>query len=268
MSYISQRIVKQKKYYYLEESFEYKNKLVKESVYFGSMYPSNDEIFLGYEVLKRTCLARNHIVIVPPLTEFIRNRTAKILENVKNTHLENLKKLNEKQLQKINNEKIQSLINFFLLIEKNKIEKINFEHLMKYYLESIQKNEALTEIKIRKMHSLIMGHLESKSEEYDSNLMHIFLTWYKEKTDLIHQVEFAAKFYAKFYNLKLFNENNPLLSFVLMNYILEQKGFPFIEISKKRINSFDKALESALKEDYKLITYFLVDEICKTKKEL
>ena len=67
--------------------------------------------------------------------------------------------------------------------------------------------------------------------------------------------------------LKLFKENNPILSFVLMNYILEQKGFPFIEISKKRINSFDKALESALKENYKLITYFLVDEICKNRNK-
>jgi len=261
MSYISQRTVKGKKYYYLEESFKFNKKLVKESVYFGSMYPSNDEIFLGEEVLNKTCLARNHIVLVPPLTEFIRNRTAKIIDNAKTNYL---KKLNENQIQKINKQKIQSIIEIFYLTEKKQIEIKNLKHLLEYYNEGILKNEPLTEIKIKKMHSLLSENIKMKNEEYDSQVMHLFLTWHKEKNDLIHQIEFAAKFCAKFYNLKLFKENNFILSFILMNYILEQKNFPFIIISNKKFDKFKKNLEEGRDVDnFKSITTFLIKEVIK-----
>lgn len=268
MSYISQRIVKGKKYYYLEESFEYKKKLVKESVYFGSMYPSNDEIFLGYEVLKRTCLARNHTVIVPPLTEFIRNRAARILEENKNRYLNYTKKLNKKEIQKITEEKINNLNQISLVLENPDINKKNLKNLFDYYAEGIAKNEPLTEIKIKKMYSLILGHNEIENWNYDSKVLHLFLTWYKEKNDLIYQIEFAAKFCAKFYNLKLFQENNLILSVILMNYILEQKGFPYCIIQKKRISTFNKAIENSGEENFKPITDFLIKEEIKTTRKI
>lgn len=237
-------------------------------MYFGSMYPSNDEIFLGYEVLKRTCLARNHTVLTPPLTQFIKNKTAKILEYNKDNYFEYLKKLSKKQLQKITEEKIQNIVQLFTIIEKNNIQKENLKNLFDYYNEGIIKNEPLTEVKIKKMHSLILGHNEIQNWDYDSKILHLFLTWYKEKNDLIYQIEFAAKFFIKFYNLKLFKENNLILSVVLMNYILEQKNFPFCIISKKRVSAFNNALKSGeSNETYKLITNFLIKEEIKTMKK-
>ena len=266
MSYISQRIVKSKKYYYLEESFEYNKKLIKESVYFGSISPSNDELFLGYEILKRTCLARNHTVIVPPLTEFIRNRTAKLLKNAKNNYSEKINKLNKTQLLKLKETKINNLVQLYALDKTTPVLEKNLSNLFEYYNEGILKKESLTEIKIRKLHSLLTANNENKNEEYDSNTMHLFLTWYKEKTDLIHEVEFAAKFCAKFYNLKLFQTHNFVLAIILMNYILEQKQFPFVMLFKKRVEIFKKVLEEGKKENFKPITTFLIKEVIKQSK--
>ena len=267
MSYISQRNVKGKKYYYLEESFFFNKKLIKESVYFGSMYPSNDEIFLGIQVLNRTCLARNHTVLTPPLTEFIKNKTAKILEFAKNIYLKKYETLSKKQLQKLKEQKLQALINFSSNTRTDLIEKKNLKKLLNYYEEGLLKNELLTETKIRKMHSLLTNSSEIKSEEYNSNLLHLFFTWHKEKNDLIHQVEFASKFCSKFFNLKLFKEHNLILTYILMNYILEQKKFPFVPIQKKRIEKYKKTLNEGEKENFKPITTFLIKEINKFNKK-
>ena len=266
MSYISTRNVKGKKYYYLEESFKFKNKLVKESVYFGSMYPSNDEIFLGEEVLRRTCLARNHNVIVLPLTEFIRNRTAQILENAKNNYLSELNKLNEEEIKKLRTNKFEKLISLFEKLSPMQLSKEKIKDLTEYYSENLLKNELLNEVKIKKIYSLLLKNNETKNETIDFSQLHLLLTWQKEKNDLIHQVEFAAKFCSKFYSLKLFKEHNLLLTIILMNYILEQKNFPFILLSDRKVKIFDKALTDGEKENYKSITKFLIKETIKQSK--
>jgi hypothetical protein len=267
MSYISQRIVKGKKYYYLEESFKFKNKLVKESVYFGSMYPSNDELFLGEEVLRRTCLAREHIVLVPPLTEFIKNKTAKLLEKAKNDYSEKLNQLTQIQITQLKTKKFENLIKSFSLEQKQLVLTKNLKNLIDYYNEGITKNEPLSEIKIKKMHSLLLetketklGTNENKLDEYNPAQLHLLLTWYKEKNDLIHQIEFAAKFCSKFYSLKLFKENNLVLANILQNYILEQKGFLFLIIPNKKISIYNKALENEESENFQIITKLLIKE--------
>ncbi len=281
MSYISTRIVKGKKYYYLEESFKFKNKLVKESVYFGSMYPSNDEIFLGEEVLKRTCLARNHTVFVPPLSEFIKNKTAKLLEKAKEEYLEKLNQLTQIQITQIKLNQFENLIKSLSNNEKKTISTKNLKNLIDYYNEGITKNEPLSEIKIKKIHSLLLetkenklittenklGTKENKLEEYNPTQLHLLLTWYKEKNELIHQVEFAAKFSSKFYSLKLFKENNLILANILQNYILEQKGFLFLIIPNKKIKIYSEALEETKEnENFQIITKLLIKETIKKSK--
>jgi hypothetical protein len=265
MSYISQRTVKGKKYYYLEESFQFNKVLVKESVYFGSMYPSNDEIFLGEEVLRRTCLERNHIVINPPLTQFIKNRTAGILENSKKNYLNEFSKLTKKQILAVKKKRLDSLKNLAALCNESVGEK-NLDNCLKYYSKSINNNEPLTEYKIKKFHSLLQGVNEDKINENELKFTPLLFTWFKEKTDLINQVEFAAKFASKFFSLKLFEHNNLLLSIILANYILEQKQFPFVLVSKKRFPSLIKSLNFGDKENFKPITNFFAKEIVKQNK--
>jgi hypothetical protein len=90
--------------------------------------------------------------------------------------------------------------------------------------------------------------------------MHLLLVWFREKNDLIHPVEFAAKFCAKLLSLKPFSEYNTALACILMNYILEQKGFRFVNIPTKRKITFKKAVLAASQEDFKPITKLVIEE--------
>ena len=138
------------------------------------MYPSNDELFLGFEILKRTCLERNHIVTNPPLTEFITSRTSRIIfelnENFKNKN-NNFKKLG---YNKINSNKINFLNERF---ENSSSQKFNYPSLtkcMNYYSRSLKNNEDLTEAKLKKMYCLLN---EIKSKEFlieERFLLHFF----------------------------------------------------------------------------------------------
>ena len=79
MSYISKRVVKGTIYYYLDESIRANKKLFVESIYLGSELPSNEKLFEAFNKLKKKCDLKKHVVLVPPLTEFIATRTAKNL---------------------------------------------------------------------------------------------------------------------------------------------------------------------------------------------
>ncbi|MFA6269183.1 MAG: hypothetical protein WCW13_03110 [archaeon] len=265
MSYLCKRIVKQKKYYYLEEAFHYKDKLTKESVYLGSLSPSNDELFLAEEMLKRKCLAKEHVVLVPPLTEFIKNRTASIIEISKNARAKKLAKLSGKRKKDLKKKEREL---FFKPLTKLRLnEEIptlkNFQSCFRYYDLELKKNEPITETKIHKMYSLLNGNTNAQISEESKNILHALSVWYKEKDDLIHPVEFAAKFHSKFLNLKPFEKYGTTLALLLMNYILEQKGFGFVNISSKRKSAYEKAIVAGAKEDFNLFTKFLIKEVIK-----
>lgn len=261
MSYISQRTVKGKKYYYLEESFFFKKILVKESVYFGSMYPSNDELFLGFEVLKRTCLARNHLVLVPPLTEFIKNRTGKKLFDL----IEFQKNNDKLQIQNHTFKKKEKINALKEIIQKNNfnIPSVSLNNCMNYYLKILKKNESLNETKLKKIYCLLNGLKEISFSDEESKLIHLLIVWLNEKNDLIHPIEFASKFSAKLYSLNLFKNQNLLFIIIINNYLLEQKGFFPITPSQKRMPSFINSLNEGLNENYKKITVFFVKETLK-----
>lgn len=97
MSHIVSRIVKGRKYYYLEESFKHGKKWVKESIYFGSEKPTNSQLLTAFEELKKKCTNKKHVVLVQPLSEFISNETALKLQKAAENKKAFLKKLTDSQ---------------------------------------------------------------------------------------------------------------------------------------------------------------------------
>jgi Fic family protein len=97
MSQIIKRKVKGIEYFYLEESFKTKSKWVKESIYFGSEKPHNDELLKAFDELNKKCLKKGHEVLVLPLTEFVTQAQALKLKvaNENKKHL--LKSMTPKQ---------------------------------------------------------------------------------------------------------------------------------------------------------------------------
>ena len=62
------------------------------------------------------------------------------------------------------------------------------------------------------------------------NLMAGLMAWYKENKDKIHPVELAAKFHARLVTIHPFADGNGRMARLLMNYILQINGFPFLDI--------------------------------------
>lgn len=97
MSRIIKRKVKGIEYFYLEESFKNKGKWIKESIYFGSEQPNNEDLLKAFSELSKKCLKKGHEVLVLPLTEFVTQAQALKLKNAKENKKNLLKSMTHKQ---------------------------------------------------------------------------------------------------------------------------------------------------------------------------
>ena len=64
--------------------------------------------------------------------------------------------------------------------------------------------------------------------ELISSLMRKTMNWYAENKSVIHPVELAAFFHCKLTTVHPFADGNGRMARLLMNYILQINGFPFI----------------------------------------
>ena len=97
MSRVIKRKVKSGEYFYLEESFKVKGKWVKESIYFGSTKPTNEELSKAFNELNKKCLRKGHEVLVLPLTEFVTQAQALKLKLAKENKKHLLKSMTFQQ---------------------------------------------------------------------------------------------------------------------------------------------------------------------------
>ncbi|MBU2099750.1 Fic family protein [Candidatus Micrarchaeota archaeon] len=95
------------------------------------------------------------------------------------------------------------------------------------------------------------------------NLMKKLIKWFEENEKLIHPTELAAKFHTKFTSIHPFADGNGRMARLLMNYILQQKNFPFTNIPLKRRQAYMKTQAAGNKENHKPFTKFLAEEIIK-----
>ena len=262
--------MKGKKYYYLEESFLWNSKLIKESVYIGAISPSNDEIFLAFEILSRTCTAKDHIVLVPPLTKYIKSRTAALLERTKNASWSSPSSNNMPDT-------FQPIVS--LTQQKIFLESINFldnepapsansaKKLWQFYAIELAKSALLNESFLRTIHKHIAGAGVKQNYESDPKLIHLLRVWYEEKNGLIHPLELAAKFESKLIELSLFPTHSRAVARIASNYILQTHGFDFVNIPKRRKKAYEKALIESVKENYFSHTKLLCEELLKQRKK-
>ena len=72
-----------------------------------------------------------------------------------------------------------------------------------------------------------------------------FFDWYKGNNDKIHPVELAALVHLKFVTIHPFADGNGRLSRLMMNFVLNMKGYPMLNISYEGRASYYNALEMA-----------------------
>ncbi|MFH1240468.1 MAG: Fic family protein [Candidatus Diapherotrites archaeon] len=318
MSHLSTRTVKGKKYNYLEESFKFKGKWVKESIYFGSEKPSLKKLLNAVEELKKKCKKKNHLVLVPPLTEFITNKTAEKLQKAAENKKDFIKKLSKKQKEEfIKRERITfitdsnaiegSSLNYketeeilshekqikkaekkniiITGIDREEQEALNLKMCLDRYDKYMKINSKISEKMILQLHYILLEKI-SGFEKYQGiyrpvqvyirgsthefplpekvpSLIKELINWLEENGKVVHPVELAAKFHTKFTSIHPFADGNGRMARLLMNYVLQQKEFPFTNIPLKRRQNYMKTQAAGNKGDYKPFTKFLSDETIK-----
>jgi Fic family protein len=76
-------------------------------------------------------------------------------------------------------------------------------------------------------------------------LLKEFFAWYDKNKDKLHAVELAALVHLKFVTIHPFADGNGRISRLMMNFILNRKGYPLINIPYDGRNSYYNALERA-----------------------
>ena len=170
-------------------------------------------------------------------------------------------------------------------LDREEQEALNLNACLDRYDKYLQINQKISEKTILQLHYLLLEKI-SGYEQYQGiyrpvkvyirgsmhefplsqevpGLMKQLAQWLEENQDFIHPVELAAKFHTKFTGIHPFADGNGRMARLLMNYILQQKEFPFTNIPPKRRQAYMKTQAAGNEQDYKPFTKFLAEEVTK-----
>jgi len=285
---IISRIVKGKKYYYLEHSHRYNNKVQVESSYLGSKIPENIE-----EIKAKFIEKINQKVWFDDLNKikkyfdkdfksFPKAAKKKYIENflikfTYNTQRIEGSTLTLKETAKLLEEGISPRNKPFKDVKETEAHKVVFEEMLKEKKDLSLKlvlnwHKKLFETVDLEIAGNIRNHpvaiAGSKFEPPQANelsyLLRKFFQWYNDFKDKKHPVELAALVHLKFVTIHPFTDGNGRMSRLLMNFLLNKNGFPMLNIEYSNRTSYYNALErSQTKEKNRIFVQYLIKRYLK-----
>jgi Fic family protein len=94
-----------------------------------------------------------------------------------------------------------------------------------------------------------------------------FFQWYNKNKNKLHPVELAAIAHLKFVTIHPFGDGNGRVSRLVMNFILNKKNYPMLDISYEGRNSYYNALErSQLKKEDRIFLQWFTKRYIKEYK--
>lgn len=94
-----------------------------------------------------------------------------------------------------------------------------------------------------------------------------FFKWYNKDKNKLHPVELAAMAHLKFVTIHPFGDGNGRISRLIMNFILNMKKYPMLDIPYQGRNSYYNALErSQVKKVDRIFVQWLVKKYIKENK--
>jgi Fic family protein len=99
------------------------------------------------------------------------------------------------------------------------------------------------------------------SQEKIPQLIKNLLYWYDKNKRKMHALELAVIFSMKFVSIHPFVDGNGRVSRLLMNFILQKKKYPWINIYNKQRLKYLHATREANDERYEIILNFLIETI-------
>jgi len=287
---ISKKAVDGKSYYYLEHSYREKGKVIKKEKYLGKNIPKDidkiKQVFLE-EIYKKKWFKTIDTIKKKYREEFrktpitAREKERKSfavrftydtqrIEGSKLTLRETANLLErgitprEKPLRDVKEAEAHEKI----FLEMLKTEKNLSFQLVLYWHKKLLENKEIAG-KIRKHQITISGSkfMPPFPAEVDL-LLREFFKWYNKNKDKMHSVELAALAHLKFVTIHPFADGNGRISRLIMNFILNKKNHPMLDIHYEGRTSYYNALErSQTKKQENIFVQWLFKRYIKENKK-
>jgi Fic family protein len=280
---VRKKSLKGKTYYYLEHSIRSGSQVQKKELYLGSKIPSNiekmkkeflDEIyhekwFVDIEKIKQN-FSKNQRLMPKSVRDkeietFAINFTydTQRIEGSTLTRKETADLLgrgiapNNKPMRDV--QEAEAHKDLFFEILKSK-KDLSLQGIIEWHWKLFNKTKAEMAGKIRKYQVTIRGSKfmpPSPVEVYP--MLTEFFQWYNKNKNKIHPVELAAIAHLKFVTIHPFGDGNGRISRLIMNFILNRKKYPMLDIPYEGRNSYYNALErSHIKNEERIFLQWCV----------
>ena len=284
---IKKKIVKGQTYYYLAHSMREGKKVQKKEIYLGRMIPAN------IEEIKRNLLddinQKWYSDVDRIRKNFSKNQKA-MPKSAKEKELENFATKFTYDTQRIEGSTLtrretanllgrgiapknkpmrdvaeaQAHRDLFLDILKSK-KDLSLQQVEDWHWSLFNKTKADIAGKIRKYKVAISGSkfIPPLPVEVYPMLMEFF-QWYNKNKNKLHPVELAALAHLKFVTIHPFGDGNGRISRLIVNFILDRKTYPMLDIPYENRNSYYNALErSQLKNDDRIFLQWFIKRYIK-----
>lgn len=280
---VRKKDLKGKTYYYLEHSVRIGKQVQKKELYLGNKIPLNiekmkkeflDEIyhqkwFIDIEKIRQNYLKNQKLmpksVRDKEIETFAINFTydTQRIEGSTLTRKETAALLergiapNNKPMRDVQEAEAHRDLFFEILKSKN---DLSLKEIADWHWKLFNKTKAEMAGKIRKYQVAIRGSKfmpPSPVEVYP--MLTEFFQWYHKNKNKIHPVELAAISHLKFVTIHPFGDGNGRISRLIMNFILNKKKYPMLDIPYENRNSYYNALErSQMKSEDRVFLQWFV----------
>jgi Fic family protein len=280
---IKKKVIKGKTYYYLEHSIRDGKKIQKKEIYLGKKIPPNieeikknllDDIYrekwyLDIDKIRKN-YSRNQKKMPKSIREkemerfaisftydtqriegstLTRRETADLLERGVTPKNKPMRDAQEAQAHR----------DLFFEILKSR-QDLSLHEITEWHWKLFNKTKPDIAGKLRR-YQVGIGRSKfmppSPVEVYP--MLTEFFHWYNKNKDKLHPVELAALAHLKFVTIHPFGDGNGRVSRLIMNFILNRKMHPMLDIIYERRNSYYNSLErSQVKKEDRIFLQWLV----------
>ncbi|MFA5411805.1 MAG: Fic family protein [Candidatus Micrarchaeia archaeon] len=174
--------------------------------------------------------------------------------------------------------------------DKDELEVLNMEDCLSLYDQYLRKGAEIDEKMLLRLHLALLkaipGYEEHggvwrtvnvfiRTSRYEfphwknvPGLMYKLLKWHSSNSGKMHPMELAARFHAMLVTIHPFADENGRMARLLMNYILQKNGFPFIDIPYERRDEYFATQEKAHFGDFQPFVNFLVAQMARDYKKM
>ncbi|MBU0980997.1 MAG: Fic family protein [Nanoarchaeota archaeon] len=264
------RIITKRGYHYLQTSFRVDGKTITKDKYLGKGIPKNlEEIkkqFLGliqgetlfkrFDVIKSNYLKNWNKLPIPVKKKIHEELTARFTYNTNAIEGSTITLEETKRLLKdhITPEKpladVQESINhakIFSDIIDNEYHDLSLKNVMEWHKQIFRESKPEIAGKVRDYLVRVGDHLCPDWQDVP-RLLKEFLQWYNTNKKELHPVELVGMAHYRFVKIHPFGDGNGRIARLIMNFILNARGYPVLIIEFNKRTSYYKSLRRADKK--------------------